>query len=60
MDDGAHLGAMGFGGAPQALELAAEEVRLAEAALARLTGAGSCRDVEGMLDALFSEFCIGK
>lgn len=44
----------------QALELAAEEVRLAESALARLTGAPGCRDVEGMLDRLFAEFCIGK
>jgi hypothetical protein len=45
------------GGAP---EVAAEEVRLAEAALAQLRGGAGGRDVEAMLDALFSEFCIGK
>ncbi|GBF92605.1 hypothetical protein Rsub_05219 [Raphidocelis subcapitata] len=48
------------GGGGGALELAAEEARLAEAALAQLTGAPGGRDVEGMLDALFAEFCIGK
>ena len=38
-------------------ELAAEELRLAARALGRITGRV---DVEDMLDALFSEFCIGK
>src|SRR5579862_5056524 len=38
-------------------ELAAEELRIAARALGRITGRV---DVEDMLDALFSEFCIGK
>ena len=49
----------GGGGAP-ALELAAEEVRAAEAALCALTGEPGRADVEGMLDRLFAEFCVGK
>ncbi len=39
------------------VELRAEELRLAMLALGRLTGAVS---VEDLLDAVFSEFCIGK
>jgi tRNA modification GTPase len=42
---------------PQPLELAAEELRAASAALGRIVGA--C-DVEDILDAIFSRFCIGK
>ncbi len=38
-------------------ELMAEDVRMAARALGRITG---CVDVEDVLDALFSEFCIGK
>jgi tRNA U34 5-carboxymethylaminomethyl modifying GTPase MnmE/TrmE len=57
---GRHEGGAGERAASGALELAAEEVRLAEAVLAQLTGAAGGRDVERMLDALFSEFCIGK
>jgi tRNA modification GTPase len=38
-------------------ELAAEELRSAAQSLGRITGRV---DVEDMLDALFSEFCIGK
>src|ERR1700757_2413579 len=37
--------------------LAAEELRLAASALGRITGKV---DVEQVLDALFSTFCIGK
>ncbi len=40
-----------------ALELIAEELRLAARSLARVTGAV---DVEDVLDAIFSRFCIGK
>jgi tRNA modification GTPase len=40
-----------------ALELAAEDVRLAARALGRITGRV---DVEDVLDRLFAEFCIGK
>lgn len=39
------------------LELRAEELRLAGDALGRITGA---IDVEDLLDAIFSRFCIGK
>ncbi len=40
-----------------ALDLAAEELRLAASELGRITGAV---DVEDVLDVLFSDFCIGK
>lgn len=40
-----------------ALDLAAEELRLAASELGRITGAV---DVEDVLDILFSDFCIGK
>jgi tRNA modification GTPase len=40
-----------------ALELAAEDLRLAHRALGRLTGAV---DVEQLLDIVFADFCIGK
>jgi len=40
-----------------ALEVAAEELRAAAAALGRVTGA---IDTENVLDSIFSEFCIGK
>ena len=39
------------------LELRAEDLRRAAHALGRLTGAV---DVEDVLDAVFSRFCIGK
>ena len=39
------------------LELAAEDVRLAQRSLGRLTGAV---DVEQLLDIVFADFCIGK
>jgi tRNA modification GTPase len=38
-------------------ELAAEDVRVAGAAIGRLTGR---IDVEDLLDEIFSSFCIGK
>ena len=40
-----------------ALELAAEDLRLAQRSLGRLTGAV---DVEQLLDIVFADFCIGK
>lgn len=40
-----------------ALELAAEDLRLAQRALGRLTGAV---DIEQLLDVVFADFCIGK
>jgi tRNA modification GTPase len=40
-----------------AVDMAAEELRLASSALGRITGAV---DVEDVLDVLFSDFCIGK
>ncbi len=40
-----------------ATELAAEDLRIAADALARLTGR---LDVEDVLGQIFSEFCIGK
>lgn len=40
-----------------ALELAAEDLRLAQRALGRLTGTV---DVEQLLDVVFADFCIGK
>lgn len=43
--------------AAAALELKAEELRLASDALGRITGA---IDVEDLLDMIFSQFCIGK
>ena len=43
--------------APQSPELAAENVRLAGRALARLTGEV---ETEAVLDRVFSQFCIGK
>jgi tRNA modification GTPase len=40
-----------------AVDMAAEELRLAASELGRITGAV---DVEDVLDVLFSDFCIGK
>jgi tRNA modification GTPase len=40
-----------------ALEMRAEELRLASDALGRIVGAV---DVEDLLGAIFSSFCIGK
>ncbi len=40
-----------------AVDMAAEELRLASSELGRITGAV---DVEDVLDVLFSDFCIGK
>lgn len=39
------------------LEIAAEELRAAAKSLGRVTG---IIDTEDLLDAIFSEFCIGK
>ena len=39
------------------LELASEELRYAARALGKITGA---IDIEHVLDAIFSEFCVGK
>ncbi|MCE9523741.1 MAG: tRNA uridine-5-carboxymethylaminomethyl(34) synthesis GTPase MnmE, partial [Alphaproteobacteria bacterium] len=43
--------------AVQALDLAAEDLRIAARALGRITGRV---DVEDLLDVIFREFCIGK
>lgn len=43
--------------AGQALDLAAEDLRIAARALGRITGRV---DVEDLLDVIFREFCIGK
>ena len=43
--------------AADALELVAEDLRLAARALGRITGRV---DVEDVLDVIFKEFCIGK
>ena len=45
------------GQGPLAVDMAAEELRLAASELGRVTGAV---DVEDVLDVLFSDFCIGK
>lgn len=42
---------------PKALELQAEDLRLASESLGRIIGA---IDVEDLLDVIFSQFCIGK
>ena len=39
------------------LELASEELRYAARSLGKVTGA---IDIEDILDAIFSEFCVGK
>jgi tRNA modification GTPase len=49
--------ALGRAAAADALELVAEEMRLAANALGRVTGR---IDVEAVLDAVFRDFCIGK
>jgi tRNA modification GTPase len=41
----------------KALDLAAEDLRIAARALGRITGRV---DVEDLLDVIFREFCIGK
>jgi tRNA modification GTPase len=41
----------------QALDIAAEDLRIAARALGRITGRV---DVEDLLDVIFREFCIGK
>jgi tRNA modification GTPase len=48
---------MAVSGRHLALDLRAEELRLASTALGRITGRV---DVENLLDIIFSEFCIGK
>jgi tRNA modification GTPase len=48
---------MAVNGRHLALDLRAEELRLASTALGRITGRV---DVENLLDIIFSEFCIGK
>ena len=52
----AHL-RRGAGGAWTTPELAAEDLRLAARALARVTGRIGAEDV---LDGVFASFCIGK
>lgn len=47
----------GYEAVHEQLELASEELRYAAKALGRVTGA---IDIEHVLDAVFSEFCIGK
>ena len=44
-------------GVPAALDLLAEELRLAQGALGQITGAF---DADDLLGAIFSRFCIGK
>jgi tRNA modification GTPase len=51
------IGALDRFGEQPAVELAAEDLRLATQALGRITGRV---DVEDMLDIIFREFCIGK
>ena len=55
----AHLGAAGshLDQAAQALDLLAEELRLAQNALSDITGEFSSDDLLGVI---FSSFCIGK
>ncbi|MFQ5625832.1 MAG: tRNA uridine-5-carboxymethylaminomethyl(34) synthesis GTPase MnmE [Methyloligellaceae bacterium] len=50
------LGAF-LNGAPEQLELRAEDLRVAARALGRVTGSV---DVEDVLDRIFGDFCIGK
>ena len=52
----AHAALVRFAGA-QALDIAAEDLRIAARALGRITGRV---DVEDLLDVIFREFCIGK
>src|SRR5262249_9260626 len=51
------VGALARARAAGAIELAAEDVRMAARAVGRITGRV---DVEDLLDVIFSEFCIGK
>lgn len=51
------LAALRRGAAAPAAEAAAEDLRLAAAALGRITGRV---DVEAVLDVIFRDFCIGK
>ncbi len=51
------LVALARAGAGSSLELQAEDLRLAVRALGRITGRV---DVEGLLDVIFGDFCIGK
>jgi tRNA modification GTPase len=51
------LVALSRAGAGNSLELQAEDLRLAVRALGRITGRV---DVEGLLDVIFGDFCIGK
>jgi len=56
---GAHgrMSALATKGGTEAIELVAEDLRLAVRCLGRITGSV---DVEDLLDAIFSDFCIGK
>ena len=47
----------GYEAVHEELELASEELRYAAKALGKVTGA---IDIEHILDAIFSEFCVGK
>jgi tRNA modification GTPase len=57
--EGAHrqVSAPVMGARAEAIELVAEDLRLAVRCLGRITGSV---DVEDLLDAIFSDFCIGK
>ncbi len=55
--DALHRFSIRSGEGYMALDMAAEELRLAASELGRITGAV---DVEDVLDVLFSDFCIGK
>lgn len=47
----------GYEAVHQQLDLASEELRCAAKALGKVTGA---IDIEHVLDAIFSDFCVGK
>jgi len=47
----------GYESVYEELELASEELRYAARALGKVTGE---IDIEHILDAVFSEFCVGK
>ena len=48
---------LGYEEVNEQLELASEELRYAARALGKVTGAIGIEDI---LDAIFSEFCVGK
>lgn len=48
---------LGYEAVHEQLELASEELRYAARSLGKVTGA---IDTEDILEAIFSEFCVGK